>query len=314
MQFDPRIKQAFENIHNTAAGAARMARQAIDSINELKTQQQQMMQMVGTLGSANASVSRGRPDILRVEEIPGTRVPFDIVVQFGVQANQSGVLTVPYQLSMDGPFIAVSRYAVFMSAYTFQVQTEQEIARLVGRSFGRFRPVSSHLDLMDGQAGTPLPFAPAALNYDCDALDPPVGGIVLPDNRSPFRTMQWDGFISVKNQIYPRQNAMVPSAVWAPGFEQRMDLSVLDYYEKGDLIEFQIEPSHVNNPAAGNVQNLLGSMPQLRSQFDAAEGVLYPEAQCGVGEADVVTRKPDGFLYVGLHGFKILQPGGVAIR
>jgi len=138
--------------------------------------------------------------------------------------------------------------------------------------------------------------------------------LARPTNRSPYRTMEFDGYVSLKNSVYPRQNQQVPTSLWAPGFTQTQQLPVLDYFEKGEIIEFEIEPLHVNNPAAGNIQAFLGSMPYLAGQYDGHEGIGYTAWACDPGVADVITRRPDGILVVGLLGFRILQPPGVRMR
>jgi hypothetical protein len=291
-------------------------------LQQLQQEQAQMRDQWQKWGSNVAGMSlktsigagSGRPDLLHIEDLPGRRVPFDIVVALGIPANLTSPVTTPYTLSMDGPFVAVARAATFMSSYTFQVSVEEETARYVGRSWGRQRPISSVLDINDALLGaTPIPMQTED-NYTCPGAPPPVAAQVISNNKSPFRTMEWDGYIEIKNQVYPRQNAQVPSALWAPGFSQQMQLPVLDYYEKGDVIEFQVEPTHVNNPPAGNIQAILGSMPYLDSQYDSVEGISYPSYACESGVEDVIQRQPDGILYLQLVGFKILQPTGVAVR
>jgi hypothetical protein len=306
-----------------------MARQAYDSItdtrrllNQVYKDQQAMQQHMATwksnvagMGiSSSIGAGTGRPDLLRIEDLPGTRIPFDIVIEIAIESNLTSPVTGTYTLSMDGPFVAVSRYATFMSSFTFQVLVEQQSSTYVGRSWGRQRPISSVLDVMDAMQGdTKIPMQTED-NYICPGSPPPVAAQVIPNNKSPFRTMEWDGFIELRNQVYPRQSSQVPSSLWAPGWNQMLQLPVLDYFEKGTIIEFLVEPSHVNNPRSGNIQAVLGSMPYLDGQYDAVEGISYPSYACEAGVSDVIQRQPDGILYVGLLGFKILQPTGVAVR
>jgi hypothetical protein len=323
------LQRALDELNNTANGAARMARQAYDSgaqtrrlLQQIHADNQKLQanmatwksNMAGMNISSSIGAGAGRPDLLHIEDLPGRRIPFDIVVAIGIEANLTSPVTGTYTLSMDGPFVAVSRYATFMSSYTFQVLVEQQSSRYVGRSWGRQRPISSVLDVMDAMQGdTPIPMQTED-NYTCPGAAPPIAAQVIPNNKSPFRTMEWDGFIELRNQVYPRQSSQVPSSLWAPGWSQMLQLPVLDYYEKGEIVEFMVEPSHVNNPRNGNIQAILGSMPYLESQYDSVEGVSYPVYACESGVDDIIQRQPDGILYIGLLGYKILQPTGVAVR
>ena len=94
---------------------------------------------------------------------------------------------------------------------------------------------------------------------------------------------------------------------------------MLDFFAPGETIEFEAEPSHVNNPASGNIQQLLGSMPYLAGQYDGHEGI-DPSGGTGAGWtcensiADSITRNPSGVLILGLLGFKILNPPGARVR
>lgn len=275
----------------------------------------------GGAGRGGPSVMQvGRPDMLSIEEIPGRRIPWDITVQIGIPDSQVSPLPGSYPLSMDGPFVAVARYATFVSSYTFQVTDGANINRFTGRTWGRQRPISSVLDLMDAMTG----WADGVCGYDCfDSTDPCEGELATgpkpavisrPTSRNPGRSMVFDGYVKLTNGTYPRQNQQVPTSLWAPGFNQMLQLPVLDYWEKGDTIEFEVEPSHANNAPQGNIQALLGSMPYLDGQFDGQEGIMYPDWQCTPDVPDIIQRRPAGILIVGLLGFKILQPPGVRLR
>jgi hypothetical protein len=323
------FEQLINNMRNTANGAASMARQAAQEVGnvrrlmqQMQAEQSQMREQWHQWGSDASGLSiktsigagTGRPDLLAIEDIPGRRVPFDIPVEIAIPANLTTAVTGTITLSMDGPFIAVARAATFLSSYTFQVSEQQSTTRYSGRSWGRQRPISSVLDINDALGGdTPIPLQ-TANNYSCPGSPPPVQAQVVPNNKSPFRSMEWDGFIEYSNQVQPRQNAKVPSSLWAPGWDQSMQLPVLDYFEKGEIIEFKVQPTHVNNPSAGNIQALLGSMPYLPSGYDAVEGAAYPSYACIEDTSDALSRSPDGVLYLHLYGFKILQPTGVAVR
>ena len=321
---DPNFLQ---KLSNQAAGAAKMARDAATQSNgilglvqQLRQESQQrleeMRQLQGLVEGLKARSGQGTPDVLAVEDIPGRRIPYDLTVQIPIPANQTSEITQTFQLNMDGPFVAVSRYATFISTYTFQVTLVDSTPRFVGRSWGRQRPISSMIDIMDAQRGWNDSSWSLSGSCEGEASAPPTALPSIPTSRSPFRTMEFDGWISVKNSIYPRQNAHVPSSLWAPGFTQTMQLPVLDFYAPGETIEFSAEPSHVNNPAAGNIQALIGNMPYLASQYDGHEGI-DPGGGVGwdcKGPSDIITRNPAGVLIVGLLGFKILNPPGARVR
>ena len=325
------LNSVLANLQAQVAGANRAAREAYENSRRTShalgaaqqdsaAQAEEVAKLKGVIegmkitGSAGVA---GRPDMLTIENIPGRRIPFDVTVQISVPANLSGTVTGTYTLSMDGPFVAVARYATFISTYTFQVSDGQNITRYVGRSWGRQRPISSVTDIMDGMTGwneAGIYNLQAVEGCDEEEVSPNPVVLARPTNRSPFRTMGFDGYVSLKNSVYPRQNQQVPTSLWAPGFTQNQQLPVLDYFEKGEIIEFEIEPLHVNNPAAGNIQAFLGSMPYLAGQYDGHEGIGYTSWACDPGTADVITRRPDGILVVGLLGFRILQPPGVRMR
>jgi hypothetical protein len=265
----------------------------------------------GTGGGRSAQI--GRPDMLTIEEIPGRRVPYDLTVQIGIPDAQVSPLTGSVPLSMDGPFVAVARYATFISSYTFQVTADRNTERYTGRTWGRQRPISSTLDLMDAVAGW-VDGLTSELDGSCPASAPLPAVTSRPASRSPGRSMVFDGYIEISSSTYPRQNQQVPTSLWAPGFNQMLQLPVLDYWEKGETIEIKIEPLHQNNPAGGNIQALLGSMPYLAGQFDGQEGVMPPVWECTPGQSDVIARRPAGVLVLGVLGYKILQPPGIRMR
>ena len=326
-----------QNIERAAAGANATARKAMDGYSQaladvdalkqvVQNQDQRFQHMQGLMQGLRISGSQGggdpspaqvgRPDMLSIEEIPGRRIPYDLTIQIGIPDSQQSPLTGSYPLSMDGPFVAVARYATFISSYTFQVTSEQNNIILTGRTWGRQRMISSVLDLMDAMPGW-VDGLTSELDGTCDGeiVSPPAPAVTSrPASRSPFRSMTFDGYIEISSSTFPRQNQHVPTSLWAPGFNQMVQLPVLDYWEKGETIEFKVEPSHVNNPTAGNIQGLLGSMPYLAGQYDGQEGIMYPAWQCTPGQADIIQRRPSGILVVGLLGYKILQPPGVRLR
>jgi hypothetical protein len=332
------LQQVLARIEAKADGANKAARQVWDNVQQARgdvasvarAHQEQAAQVqhlhglmqglrVGSgktgLGAESSPAQVGRTDMLSIEEIPGRRIPWDITVQIGIPDSQMSPLPGSYPLSMDGPFVAVARYATFVSSYTFQVTDGSNINRFTGRTWGRQRPISSVLDLMDAMTGWADGVGVESTTDPCVGQDIPVPAVVSrPTSRNPGRSMVFDGYVKLTNGTYPRQNQQVPTSLWAPGFNQMLQLPVLDYWEKGDTIEFEVEPSHANNAPQGNIQALLGSMPYLDGQFDGQEGIMYPAWQCSPDVADVIQRRPAGILIVGLLGFKILQPPGVRLR
>ena len=316
--------QAANTQARRAVDAFTQARQESEQLRNITQQQSQQLQhLQGLMQGMSVGGSRGggrgtevgRPDMLTIEEIPGRRIPYDMTIQIGIPDSQTSPITGTWPLSMDGPFIAVARYATFISSYTFQVTNSENTERYTGRTWGRQRPIASTLDLMDAVTGWADGLG-TECSSDCSGEGSgPVPAIVSrPTSRSPGRSMVFDGYVQVKSSVYPRQNQQVPTSLWAPGFNQMLQLPVLDYWEKGDTIEVEIEPLHQNNPAGGNIQALAGSMPYLQGQFDGQEGISYPAWQCTPGQSDVIARRPSGVLVVGFLGYKILQPPGVRMR
>jgi len=261
----------------------------------------------GGFGSGNVGVD----DRVRyIESIPGRRIPFDFMVSIPIGTNSIAQAQGTKTVSQDGPFVAVARVATFQSAYQFRRidPVTQEQAVFQGRSFGRFRPTSSVWDLNDATAGM---FQPTT------GLAPPGTGapiVASPSNMSGFRSMEFDGLIQMLNQGagYPRDNqdGGIPSAFYSESINAAFQLGALDFFERGETIQWKVTPTHVNNPPAGNLSGYAagGVFPFLASQYDVHEGVndqLDPDAT-----TDPITRLPDGILWVGLHGIKIVQPPG----
>ena len=247
-----------------------------------------------------------RAGLKNVDAIPGRRVAFDMIVSIPVAADSAG----PYEQSMyvtpDGYFVATHRYAAFLSAYVFQVTGEgNETATFNGRSNGRYRPIHSACDLLDAQGGW---------NDPVGAADPGDGTVQVEHqtNRSGFRTMQFDGTVEVvvRDSDYRRQNNAVPTALWAPGFTGIQELPVPDVFKPGTTVDFSINANHTNNPAAGNIQNVVGALPYLDGQFDGHEGIAYTAA-VQAETADAITRRPDGVFICGYFGYRILAPSSM---
>jgi len=314
------------NAINSANSTARKAYEAAQKLgealqNERAARAQLRGEMSGLVAGVRYSTNRmgtviGLPDVLHIEDIPGRRVPFDVSVKLRIAPNSTSKVENSYTVTEHGPFVAVGRYATFLSSYTFSVVEDGTSETYVGRSFGRFRPVSSVIDFMDAQQGWQQTYAWSGLAAEgCGASDAtPVTALTeRPTNRSPFRTMSFDGYCGIRNTVFPRQNEDVPLALWAPGIESMMQLPVLDYFERGETIEFWAEPTHVNNPAAGNIDALVGAMPFLAGQYDGHEGIKYDSWLCTTGATDTVTRSPAGILQLGYFGYRILHPSGVRV-
>lgn len=292
---------------NSAALRRELERQAVDLKNISDALSAVKSKGVGYGGGASVA-----DHIRYIEQIPGRRVPFDMLVSIPISANattvQQGTLTV----SQDGPFIASARFAAFQSTYQFSVTDEGgSTAAFQGRSYGRYRPIHSMWDSLDAAAGVFQPTAGAAL--------PGTGAAIYasPSNHSSFRSMEWDGLIQFMNQgsAYPRSNIPVPSAFWTSQVNSPFQLGALDFFERGETMQWQVTPTHTNNPAAGNVSAFAapaGSpFPFLDSQYDVHEGIVDPgPAGATAVTPDAVSRLPDGILIIGFHGFRVIQPPG----
>jgi hypothetical protein len=304
------IKQA-----NYAAAQARLAAQhaqqaGADSAG-VKAQLQQYLQEMASLRNALARVQVqnqvGDPNIQRVENIPGRRVPFDFVVDIPLAAGTNSTQTQTITVDQSGPFVCVARYATFLSTYQFQVASESGNATFQGRSYGRYRPIHSQGDVNDGQ-----PFSSVVLAQAFPGTGAP--HISSPSNASPWRSMEMDFRIAVREQgtSLPRQNVPIPSALWVKaGSGDPMQLGVLDFFERGQVIQFDVQPLHPANPAYGNISGFTGpgnDFPFADSGWDAVEGISDPTAD--VDGTDPVTRSASGVLTIGFLGYRIWQPAG----
>jgi hypothetical protein len=244
-----------------------------------------------------------------IESLPGRRIPFtlgvDIPIGSAVTSVQQGTKTV----SQDGPFVAVARVIAFQSAFQ-AVKTDPvtgAAATFFGRSNGRFRPPHSAWDLNDALASLyPGLVSPIAF--------PGTGApaIASPTNASGFRTMEFDGFVEFLNQgaAYPRSNQEEPTTLWTNDISSPFQLGCLDFFERGETLQWKVRPTHENNPPFGNLAGYAagGLFPFLGSQYDTQEGIndqLNPAAT-----VDPVRRLPDGILFIGFHGFRVVQPPG----
>jgi hypothetical protein len=303
--------------------------------------------LVATRSSGDGVTWERRSDrgIVRIEDIPGRRVPFTLLVDIPIGNNTTSQQQQSVTISQEGPFVAVRRMATFMSSFQFQVTSGTAQAKFSGRSFGRYRPIHSAWDLND--AITPAPFDSAAfflaglsgsgLPADMDSLVP-INAPALGSAMSSFRTMEFDGRITIINagSSYPRQNISVPSSFWSPEINAPFDLGALDFFERGEVLTIAVQPNHVNNPPAGNIDGgaifgTAGGFPFLAGQFDPQEGVSEPvtggpeipvspiafatpprTGDIVIGTTESVQRLPDGILTIGWEGYRIIQPVGPA--
>jgi len=316
-------------VRQTAEWAAGQARKAVGAVQNIDASRLQQIEAEHKLMSQNMtdlsnvlqalSTDRigggsGNPDVQRIENIPGKRYPYDYLVEIPIDANDTSTRTGTVTISQEGPFIAVARYATFLSQYAFQVTDPETQAQgnFLGRSNGRFRPISSATDFLDSilPADTQRVIAfpgTGAASYSSPAL------------HAPYRTMQFDGRITVREQgsSLPRSNIPVPSSFWSQFINSPFQLGALDFYARANVIEFRVEPQHVNNPSAGNIQGIGagGVFPFSDAQFDNHEGINDPENLAVIdGDPDPVTRLPAGTLIIGMHGERIIQPPGAVVN
>jgi hypothetical protein len=317
------FNQIIAQLQQQAGFAAGQARQAQEAVRQLQGDNALVRQALerntrdlqnvanalqGVEGKSNGYGNGNVADHVRyIESIPGRRIPFDLIVSIPIGSNTFSIQQGTRTISQDGPFVAVARIATFQSAFQFvrkdPLTTEQ--AAFQGRSFGRFRPIHSAWDLNDGQPG----YQPIA-----GIAAPGTGAPIYasPSNHSSFRSMEFDGVIEMLNQgaAFPRSNEEVPTTFYSESINSPFQLGALDFFERGETIQWKVRPTHVNNPPAGNLSayGAGGLFPFLGSQYDVHEGVADPINDAAV--TDPVTRLPDGILIVGLHGFRIIQPPG----
>jgi len=315
------LNQVLGQLQQQVGYAAANARQAMDAVKAaqgqsalLQQSQQQMMRDLQNLASAVGAVKgqsfgggNVNDHVRYIESIPCPRIPYDMIVSIPIGADtfaeQQGTKTV----SQDGPFVAVARYATFQSAFQFsRIDPETSAqAAFQGRSFGRYRPIHSAWDLGDGAAG----YQPTA-GLAFPGTGAPI--VASPSNHSSFRTMQFDGTIEFLNQGvgYFRSSDPVPSAFYSSEINSVFQLGSLDFFERGETLQWKVRPTHVANPPAGNLSGYAagGLYPFLSSQYDVHEGISDPLNP--LATSDPISRLPNGILVVGLHGFRVIQPPG----
>jgi len=313
------LEQHLAALRQSVGYANAQARQAVgqaqtqQGVNaQMQSQLQQMQRNIDNLSQAltsvSASASGDAEHVKYIEQIPGRRVPFDLMVNIDIGSNITAEQQASVTVSQDGPFVAVARFATFRSSHTFTYTdpATSAVASFNGRSYGRFRPIHSAWDLNDGQLG----------------VQPVVGGAlpgtgapayVSPSNHSSFRTMEFDGVIEFLNQgaAFQRQNIALPSSFYTQEINSPFLLGALDFFERGEVLQWKVTPTHVNNPPAGNLRGYAATaaFPFIDSQYDVHEGISDPST-VGAQSTDPATRLPNGILTIGFHGYRIIQPPG----
>lgn len=330
MPIDPYVQQMVSQMQ------AAMSQQVQGQLNQfaasLRREQAQIQAQQSAAMSKNLEhlaaiagaleINRSSTGIVRIEDLPGRRVPYDMLVDIPIGNNTTSIREASVTISQEGPFVATARFAAFQSSFEFQVAGEGgALARFVGRSFGRYRPIHSVGDVCDASNNDNF----LTMQVPFPANTSVVGMSGLTSSQSGFRTMQFDGRILVENagSSFPRQNISVPSPFWTKDLVSPQDLAALDFYERGEVITFRIQPTHINNPPAGNANGLsifgTTGWPFLDGQYDKHEGIVTPAAFSTNGEDppdltrltdDPITRLPDGILTLGFLGYRIQQPIG----
>lgn len=311
-------------LNNHAGGVRRMVDERMQSLGAAEMKLAELQRAVGMVSGTRSGQGQN-PHLVQINSIPGKRIPYTLLIDIPIGANTSSMREQSVTISMEGPFVAHRRMAIFQSALEYQVtQRGGAPLRYCGRTFGRYRPIHSAWDIMD--AG-PRSFMTTANPVPTGAL---AASLDLPNAGSSGRSMSFDGRISVINagNGYPRQNIPVPSSMWTTQINSPMDLASLDFFDRGEIITVQVTPNHINNPGFGNVSAAVmgttiadaAGWPFLDGQFDAHEGIAELAAAfdaTGQGAGDLVNlastsvvRVPDGVLTIGWEGYRIVNIGG----
>jgi hypothetical protein len=340
------VQQNFEQqLNRTAGGLRKEARLQLDQAAAKFDERLANLGRVAEALTATRTGASGEsdPGTVRVENIPGKRVPYIALVEIPIQSNDTSIREASWTVTQDGPFVATRRWATFLSSYEFQVTDviTGNRAKFPGRSYGRYRPAHSASDVNDALAQMSV----SALWFlnawgGNGGTVPPAGalmpgaGLALPTNASSFRSMEFDGRVQIESAgaTFPRQNKSVPSAWWAQENNGPVELSALDVFERGECITWKVQPNHVNNPPAGNVGGscvfpnaaaTVNGWPFVDGQYDPHEGVQTPSAvSIGAGANDwdflpiaddPIVRLPDGYIILAYEGYRIIQPPGMVL-
>lgn len=321
-QFDAEIAQ----IARTAQWAASAARKSLEELEQMRgsgasyerviAEHSKMRREMTDLASIVAGLKmdriggpNGTPDLQRIENIPGERVPFEYLVDIPINPDDTPQRQGTITISMEGPFVATGRICTFLSEYQFQRidPATKEVGTFLGRSNGRFRPISSAADIMDG-------LLPADVMRVVAMPGTGAPSYASPSNHSPYRTMEGDYRIRVRKQDsgVPRSNIDVPSTFWTTFINSPFPLAALDFFPRASVIELSVTPQHPMNPSYGNLQGYgggAGLFPFIDSQYDHHEGIMDPlDSTLVAGDPDPITRLPTGRLVIGFTGYRIMQP------
>lgn len=312
---------------NWAAGAARQAYEAAKAAGDrpgaeailaehrnMRAELQGLANIVAGLKMERIGGTNGDPNVQRIENIPGTRVPFDMLVEIPIDAASTDMRQGTITVSMEGPFVAEARMCTFLSQFQFQ-RTDpetQQVTSFLGRSNGRFRPIHSAADHNDALL---MPETQRVVAFPGNGAP----SYASPSNHAPYRTMEGDFRITVRKQDdgFPRSNIAVPSTFWTTYVNSPFELAALDFFPRASIIEFSVFPQHVNNPRAGNLQayGAGGVFPFLDAQFDHHEGIQDPlDPALIAGDPDPITRLPKGVLIIGFRGYRIFQAPGAVVN
>ena len=327
---DPNLRAELEQIRqqaNWAAGAARQAYEAARSAGNqpameqivadhrrMGAELQGLASLVAGLKMERIGGTNGDPNVQHIENIPGTRVPFDMLVEIPIDAGSTEAKQGTITVSMEGPFVAEARMCTFLSQFSFQ-RTDPESAQVttfLGRSNGRFRPIHSAADHNDSLL---MPETQRVVAFPGTGA----ASYASPSNHAPYRTMEGDFRVMVRKQDdgFPRSNISVPSTFWTTYVNSPFELAALDFFSRASIIEFTVTPQHINNPSAGNMQTYGagGVFPFLGAQFDHHEGIMDPlDNTLVAGDPDPITRLPKGVLIIGFRGYRIFQAPGAVVN
>ncbi len=324
------IQAEIEQIKARADWAAGAARQAFDlaraagdrgGMEAIVAEHRQFRAELQGLANALAGLkmeriggTNGDPNVQRIENIPGTRVPFDMLVEIPIPANSTDPVQGTITVSMEGPFVAEARMCTFLSQYSF-TRTDpetQQVTSFLGRTNGRFRPIHSAADQNDALL---MPETQRVIAM------PGTGApsYASPSNHAPARSMEGDFRVTVRKQDdgFPRSNISVPSSFWTTYINSPFELAALDFFPRASIIEFTVTPQHINNPSAGNLQayGAGGIFPFIGAQFDHHEGIQDPlDPRLIAGDPDPITRLPKGVLIIGFRGYRIFQAPGAVVN
>jgi hypothetical protein len=182
-------------LQQSAGYAVQQAREAYAAAQKISAEHAAMQQELAQQAAQLQSVAQrlaiqgtgGDPSIQRIENVPGRRIPFDLLVDIPIPANSTAIVEGSIPISQEGPFVCVSRMLTCLSAYQFQYTDPESTATATfqGRSFGRWRACHSAWDLNDGQPHTQVVLSATPAFPGNGAPH-----IVSPPNASPFRTQR----------------------------------------------------------------------------------------------------------------------------